>query len=205
MQWQFSVLFSDLQRGFWMSLISGHIYFLYDPFKRLYFCNLTLIKCILHTGVGPDSTEEVPCPCGTWSLLGRQMIVSLCLQLWKYCTRVRGMLTVFSELHTLGWALQMKERERRQGWDLWMPTWKVLDPANQVLDDTGLKKIQANSGVQVNTNLTSRSICWNGWFLLFIEKPDDLKFIVYKISISLQPSSLPDTQQTYPGLKLVRP
>lgn len=80
-------------------------------FKCLYFCNSTLIKRIFHTEVGPHATEKVPCPCGTESLLGRQ-IMSLCLQLWKYWKGVRSRWRVFSELKTLDWALQVKEREK---------------------------------------------------------------------------------------------
>lgn len=83
-----------------------------------------------------------------------------------------------------------------------MATWKVLNPANWVLDDLELKNMRVNSCVQLNTRLPSRSIYWNGWFLLFIDKLENIRFTVCKISVALQPTSLPDARQPYPRLKL---
>lgn len=80
-----------------------------------------------------------------------------------------------------------------------MATWKVLhpNPTNPVLDDMGLKTMSMNSCIQVNPRLTSNSVHWNGRFLLFIERPETIKPVVYIISIALQSSSLlPCTQQT---------
>lgn len=86
-----------------------------------------------------------------------------------------------------------------------MAAWKVLGPANWVLADLELKNMEVNSCVQLNTSLPSRSIYWNGWFLLFIDKLENIRFTVRKNSVALQPSALPDARQPYPCLKLIRP